>query len=240
MSLAVGEQGLELRVDLDDVAMPVAVQTALQARLGRLNPQTRAVATICAAVGRTFGTSSSRSSSTPRWPAPPLLELQRLDLIAEERRRPAPEYRFRHGLVQEVAYASMLEHDRRDAHRRIAEALEALAVRGRRHAARAGAGPSLAEADMPREAADALIDAGDKARGMWATAEAVEDYRRARTFLARLGEERALSRDALQDRAGAPRRLRLRGRRARLRRGVCLQGADAAAGWFATSACARW
>ena len=43
---------------------------------------------------------------------------------------------------------------------------------------------------MPSEAADALIVAGDDARALWATAEAVDDYRRARTFLARLDDER--------------------------------------------------
>ena len=36
--IATGAQGLELRVDLADVSVPVAVQTALQARLGRLSP----------------------------------------------------------------------------------------------------------------------------------------------------------------------------------------------------------
>ena len=63
------------------------------------------------------GWSFWRSWSAPRSAHSAVLELQRLDLITEERRRPSPEYRFRHGLVQEVAYSSLLEHDRRDAHR---------------------------------------------------------------------------------------------------------------------------
>ena len=53
-----------------------------------------------------------------------LTELQRLDLIVEKRRRPNPEYRFRHGLVQEVAYASLVDSKRRKLHKRVGEALE--------------------------------------------------------------------------------------------------------------------
>ncbi len=182
--------GMALQVDLADVAVPVAVQTALQARLGRLSPQTREVATLCAAVGRTFGVELVEKLVDPDVAHSALLELQRLDLITEERRRPAPEYRFRHGLVQEVAYTGMLEHDRRDAHRRIALALRELAAESGMTPPTPVLARHLAEADMPSEAADALIQAGDNARALWATDEAVEDYRRARAFLARLGDER--------------------------------------------------
>ena len=188
--LTPGAGGLELCVDLADVSVPVAVQTALQARLGRLTPQAREVATLSAAVGRAFGIELLEQLVGAEVAHSAVLELQRLDLITEERRRPSPEYRFRHGLVQEVAYASLLEHDRRDAHRRIAEALQELAREANTTAPAPVLARHLAEADMPGEAADALIVAGDDARALWATAEAVDDYRRARTFLARLGDER--------------------------------------------------
>ena len=188
--LAMGKDGLELCVEWDDVSVPVAVQTALQARLGRLTPAAREVATLSAAVGRAFGMELLEKLVGPEQAHAAVLELQRLDLITEERRRPSPEYRFRHGLVQEVAYSSMLEHDRRDAHGRIAEALQELATEAGTTPPAPVLARHLAEADMPSEAADALIVAGDDARALWATAEAVDDYRRARTFLARLNDER--------------------------------------------------
>ena len=169
--------------------MPVAVQTALQARLGRLSPAAREVATLSAAVGRGFGIELLEKLVGDEVAHSAVLELQRLDLITEERRRPSPEYRFRHGLVQEVAYASLLEHDRHEAHRRIAEALQQLAAEADTTPPAPVLARHLAEADMPGEAADALIVAGDRARDVWATAEAVDNYRRARTFLARLGDE---------------------------------------------------
>jgi oligopeptide transport system substrate-binding protein len=114
-------------------------------------------------------------------------ELLRLDLILEVRRRPAPEYRFRHGLVQEVAYGSLLESARRSLHRRIGEALEAMYGENRAEAY----GPlarHFAEADEPEHAARYLLAAGDAARAMYADREAVEYYGRAQTFLLRLGD----------------------------------------------------
>ena len=61
-----------------------------------------------------------------------LTELMRLDLIVEKRRRPNPEYRFRHGLVQEVAYASLVDSKRRKLHKRVGEALEDIYKESRR------------------------------------------------------------------------------------------------------------
>jgi predicted ATPase len=55
-----------------------------------------------------------------------LSELQWLELVVEERGGAAPEYRFRHGLVQEVAYGTLVEARRRELHRAVAEALEAM------------------------------------------------------------------------------------------------------------------
>ena len=187
--IATGAHGLELRVDLAEVSVPVAVQTALQARLGRLSPSAREVATLSAAVGRAFGIELLEKLVGDEVAHSAVLELQRLDLITEERRRPSPEYRFRHGLVQEVAYASLLEHDRHEAHGRIAKALQELAREANTIPPAPVLARHLAEADMPGQAADALIVAGDRARDVWATAEAVDNYRRARTFLARLGDE---------------------------------------------------
>ena len=107
--------------------MPTLVQGALQARLDRLPPRTREVVSV-AARDRAQASACRCSSACCRASrsCPALSELMRLDLIVEVRRRPGPEYRFRHGLVQEVAYASLLEADRRRLHRRIGEALEAL------------------------------------------------------------------------------------------------------------------
>ncbi len=169
------------------VAVPTLVQGALQARLDRLPPRTREVVSVASAVGRGFGLPLLERMLPRDQVVPALTELMRLDLIVEVSRRPAPEYRFRHGLVQEVAYGSLLEPARRSLHRRIGEALEMLY--GETNESVYGPiGRHFAEADEPERAARYLLLAGDAARAVYADHEAVEHYRRARTFLRRLDD----------------------------------------------------
>jgi ABC-type transport system substrate-binding protein/class 3 adenylate cyclase len=169
------------------VAVPTLVQGALQARLDRLPQRTREVVSIASAVGRGFGLPLLERLLPREQVVPALSDLMRLDLIVEVSRRPAPEYRFRHGLVQEVAYGSLLEPARRSLHRRIGEALETLYGESNESVY----GPlarHFAEADEPERAARYLLAAGDAARAVYADHEAVEHYRRARTFLRRLDD----------------------------------------------------
>src|SRR4029453_4449749 len=93
--------GWELAVRMDELAIPALVQGALQARLDRLEPQTREVLSLAAVIGRTFGLPLLEKLVPREQLQPALTELQRLDLIVEVRRRPHPEFRFPHGLVPE-------------------------------------------------------------------------------------------------------------------------------------------
>ena len=79
---------------------------------------------------------------------PALTELQRLDLVVEKRRGPTPEYRFRHGLVQEVAYASLVDPSAAKLHKRVGEALEEI-YRSRADEAYRLLARHFAEADEP-------------------------------------------------------------------------------------------
>jgi ABC-type transport system substrate-binding protein len=181
--------GLVLQVDPAMLAVPVAVTSALQARLDRLGPDARQVVSMASVIGRQFGLQLLERLLSPDVVRSGLVELQRAELIAEQRRRPSPEYRFRHGLVQEVAYTSLLESDRRSAHEQVADALEVLAAEMMTDPPAPVLARHLAEADLPERAAVALIRAGDQARAIWATDEAVARYREARAFLARIGDD---------------------------------------------------
>jgi ABC-type transport system substrate-binding protein/class 3 adenylate cyclase len=177
----------ELTGKVADAAVPLLVQEALQARLGRLAPDTREIIAAAAVIGQSFGTPLLERVCSEGSPVAALSELQRLELVVEERRRPAPEYRFRHGLVREVAYASLTSSRRRALHRSVAEALEGL--HGEDLAEAYGElARHFAEADDPR-AAGYLLKAGDAARGMDAENEAIDHYRRALGFLERLGDQ---------------------------------------------------
>jgi ABC-type oligopeptide transport system substrate-binding subunit/class 3 adenylate cyclase/ABC-type lipoprotein export system ATPase subunit len=55
-----------------------------------------------------------------------LAQLQRLDLVREKARLPELEYIFKHSLIQEAAYTSLLIERRHEFHRRVAKAMESL------------------------------------------------------------------------------------------------------------------
>jgi ABC-type transport system substrate-binding protein/class 3 adenylate cyclase len=185
----------ELAVGEDELSVPALVQGALQARLDRLDPETREVLSVAAVIGRTFGVQLLERLVPRDQLMRALTELQRLDLIFEKRRRPNPEYRFRHGLVQEVAYASLVESKRRKLHKRVGEALEDI-YRESPEEAYALLARHFSEAEEPRKAAEYLLKAGDAARAFYADKEALEHYHKARNFLARIGDDRR-TRDTL-------------------------------------------
>jgi len=188
--------GWELAVDPGSLEVPALVQGILQARLDRLRPEARDVVAVAAVIGRRFGMPLLERVADPATLPQALSELQRLELIVEERRRPFPEYRFRHGLVQEAAYAGLTETDRTALHGRVARALEELVGDEPSPSTFALLGRHYSAADDPRKAADYLIRAGDEARAIYADREAIAHYRHAREFLARLGDDRG-SRETL-------------------------------------------
>jgi ABC-type transport system substrate-binding protein/class 3 adenylate cyclase len=185
-----GESGWQLAVDPDALEVPLLVQGVLQARLDRLDPGGREVTAVASVIGRRFAIPLLERLVDSGGLASALTDLQRLELIVEERRRPYPEYRFRHGLVQEAAYAMLTDARRRELHGRVAAALEALAGDDPSPRTFAQLARHYTAADDGAKAAEYLIRAGDEARALSADPEAIGHYRRAREFLSRLGDDR--------------------------------------------------
>ena len=186
------QRGTDGRWEPSDVQLevPALVQGVLQARLDRLDPDAREVVAVAAVIGRRFGQPLLELLVDPDTLPAALSQLLRLGLIVEEQRRPFPAYRFRHGLVQEAAYATITDARRKALHERVGLALEQLieseGVMGRTlaHLAR-----HFSEADDAERAAEYLILAGDAARAIYADQEAIHHYRRARLFLQRIGDD---------------------------------------------------
>jgi ABC-type transport system substrate-binding protein/class 3 adenylate cyclase len=172
----------ELTIAAEQVSVPLLVQEALQARLDRLEPGTREVASIASVIGQTFGLPLLERLADRGRLLPALSELQRLDLVVEERRRPAPEYRFRHGLVQEVAYTSLTEARRRGLHLAAGNALEDLHADTPQEAYEALA-RHFSEAGASGKAIEYLLKAGDAAWALYADRAALVHYRRALEFM---------------------------------------------------------
>jgi class 3 adenylate cyclase len=106
-------------------AVPASLQASLMARLDRLGPA-KEVAQIGAAIGRQF--SHALLASAVRQPEAELgAALDRLiaaGLLFRQGAPPNATYLFKHALVQETAYGTLLRNQRQELHARIAKVLE--------------------------------------------------------------------------------------------------------------------
>ena len=105
-------------------AIPPTLQLSLAARLDRLGPA-REVAQIGAVLGRDFVYVLLRNVAEIEEPAlqASLDRLADADLLFVEGAPPEANYRFKHALIQDAAYESLLKSRRQALHRRAAEAL---------------------------------------------------------------------------------------------------------------------
>lgn len=124
-----GPEGLRWNPHRDpaQISIPDSLHALLQARLDRLEEDSRRTLQLASVIGRSFYYRVLRriiegSIKLDR----ELQQLQGIDLIREVARQPELEYEFRHALTQEAAYQSILIKRRREYHRRVGEALEEL------------------------------------------------------------------------------------------------------------------
>jgi class 3 adenylate cyclase/tetratricopeptide (TPR) repeat protein len=170
------------------LAIPTTLHASLLARLDRLAP-TREVAQIAAALGRQF--SHELISAVATMPKQHLDDalamLVRAELIFRRGTPPDAEYTFKHALVQDAAYGTLLRSRRQQLHARIAATLEdqfpEMAVG--KPALLAG---HYAEAGMADEAVGCWLKAGQQALERSAMTEAVAQLQKGLDLLAGLSE----------------------------------------------------
>jgi tetratricopeptide (TPR) repeat protein len=165
--------------------VPASLHASLMARLDRLGPA-KGVAQIGAVIGREF--SHALLAAVVRKPEVELNSgLDRLTqsgLLFRLGTPPHASYLFKHALVQDAAYQSLLRGQRQQLHARIAEVLEGVADH-------AEAAPPeviahhLAEACVVERAMVYLREAAHAAAKRWANAEAAGHLTRARELAAR-------------------------------------------------------
>jgi predicted ATPase len=155
------------------LAVPATLYDSLLARLDRLAP-VKEVAQIGAVIGREF--SHALLEAVAPLPEGALRDaLDRLveaELIFRRGSPPVATYTFKHALVQDAAYGTLLRSKRQQLHARIAQALEGQLPET------AGTEPELlahhcAEAGLAEKAADYWLKAGQLALSRSAMAEAV-------------------------------------------------------------------
>jgi class 3 adenylate cyclase len=110
---------------LTSVAIPATLQDTLMARLDRL-PAVREVAQLGAVLGREFSYEMLQALAGVDEPTlrERLAQLVDAELLYQRGRPPRATYIFKHALVQEAAYQSMLRRTRQHAHQQVAELVE--------------------------------------------------------------------------------------------------------------------
>ena len=181
--LGVGDpESAELRV------IPATLQDLLLARLDRMASDPTVVQ-LAAAIGREFD--HELLAAAAGLPGPQLRaeldKLVRAELLFRKGRPPACSYIFKHALIQDAAYGSLLRTKRQEMHRRIAGVIE-----GSFPAVVAASPAVLArhwgEAGEPRAAARYWLTAGRQSAARFANAEAVDQFRRGLAAVAALPE----------------------------------------------------
>jgi class 3 adenylate cyclase/predicted ATPase len=114
-----------LKGPMAPLAIPTTLHGSLLARLDRLAP-TRELAQIGAALGRQFSHEliSAVAEMPPRQLDEAIAQLVRAELIFQRGTPPDAEYTFKHALVQDAAYSTLLRSRRQQLHARIATTLE--------------------------------------------------------------------------------------------------------------------
>jgi len=185
------------------LAVPASLHASLMARLDRLGGPAREVAQIGAAIGREF--SHSLLAAVVHKPEMHLtLALDRLisaGLVFRQGAPPHATYLFKHALVQDAAYGTLLREPRRALHARIAQTLEL------QFAEVAESRPELlarhcTEAALIEKAAGLWGKAGQRSSERSALIEAVAQFTRALDQVASLPATPTLRREHIKLQVG--------------------------------------
>ena len=179
------------------LAVPASLHASLMARLDRLGPA-KEVAQIGAAVGREFS-HALLAAVIPKPEADLRSSLDRLidaGLLFRQGVPPHATYLFKHALVQDAAYGTLLREPRRALHARIAETLEG------RFADIADSQPELlarhyTEAGLIEKAVSFWGTAGQRSMARYALVEGAEQLKRALDQIATLPTTPVLRREEI-------------------------------------------
>jgi predicted ATPase len=192
-----GERAVSV-IPSPSIAVPASLHASLMARLDRLGPA-KEIAQIGAAVGREF--SHALLTAVARKPeaetASALDRLIAAGLLFRQGISPHETYLFKHALVQDAAYGTLLREPRRALHARVAETLEShfadIVERQPELLAR-----HCTEAGLIEKAARLWGNAGQRSLERSALVEAVEQLTRALDQIATLPGTPALRRDQIK------------------------------------------
>jgi class 3 adenylate cyclase/predicted ATPase len=186
--LQLREGAYVLTTALPALSIPATLHDSLMARLDR-RPGTRQVAQLGAAIGRSFDyrllSAVAGGDDTALTGA--LAQLEEASLLLRRGTPPDSSYSFRHVLIQQAAYGSLLRATREDYHRRIAAAMERQSADfGKMDTALLA--HQYAEGGMMGTAVRYLRQAGETAVAASAFTEAIDNFAKGLALLEHLPE----------------------------------------------------
>ena len=193
----VGSRALEDRGDayvlsgaLSELHIPETLQDSLMARLDRV-PRLREVAQLGSVLGREFAYEmiSALSGIDETLLQSGLGQLVVEELLYQRGRPPRARYLFKHALIQDAAYQSLLKRSRQQYHQQVAKLMED------RFPDVVSAQPELlahhyTEANCPAEAIAYWLKAGAFSAKQYANAEAIEQFRKGLELVPALNDPR--------------------------------------------------
>jgi class 3 adenylate cyclase/tetratricopeptide (TPR) repeat protein len=163
----------------ETIDVPETINDIIMARLDRLGDDGKRTVQLASVIGRQFIVRLlSRVSAVTRPLDGLLRELQALEIIYEQGLMPEPAYVFKHAVIQDVAYNSLLRERRRELHRAVGFALEELYPdRLAEHYEELA--HHFSEGEEWAQAFEYLTRSGDRAREASANTTALDWYARA-------------------------------------------------------------
>ena len=180
-----------------EVIVPDTINDILMARIDRLEEGQKRTLQVASVIGREFPLRLLRSVSDLQDRLERCLAaLKRVELIYERAVLPEFEYVFRHALTQEVAYASLLQAERRRLHARIGAAIED-AYAGRLDDRAEELVYHFARGEVWEKVARYSRVAGERAEALFVDSKAIEFYEQALEALRRLPDTAEAARAGL-------------------------------------------
>jgi class 3 adenylate cyclase/tetratricopeptide (TPR) repeat protein len=185
----VGDTAYRLGRAINQVEVPSTIQEVILSRMDRLAREAKEAMQLASVVGREFTARVlDRISDLEEQLSDVLAELTALELIFQKEHFPELAYMFKHALVHDVAYATLLAERRRSLHRLVGTAIEEL-YSDRLAEQYETIAHHYSEGHEWEKALDYLDKAGDKAAAAYANQEALSFYGRALEVCALLGEQ---------------------------------------------------
>jgi class 3 adenylate cyclase/tetratricopeptide (TPR) repeat protein len=171
--------GLRVVRPIRDAAVPDTIQDIIMARLDRLGEDGKRTVQLASVIGRQFlRRLLERIAGLTGELEGFLQELKALEIIYEQGLLPEPSYIFKHAVIQDVAYQSLLVQHRKELHQAVGRAIEELYPdRLAEHYEELA--HHFVEGEQWDEAFRYSILAGDRAAHAFASAEARKHYAQA-------------------------------------------------------------